>query len=189
MNKTILRNTYLKKRMALSPVEKANYSAQIANALLPLPIWNAVYYSLFLTMAHKHEVDTEFILALLHGKDKEVCVPKTKTDQTLEHYLLTDNSIIKTNAWGIPEPQNGLRVPEKQIEVVFIPLLAFDVNGQRLGYGKGMYDRFLAKCTRKTLKIGLSFFKAAPTFLEIAPTDIPLDYCVTPNKTYSFKNL
>jgi 5-formyltetrahydrofolate cyclo-ligase len=72
------------------------------------------------------------------------------------------------------------------LDVVFIPLLAFDEKGNRVGYGKGFYDRFLAKCRPETVKIGLSFFEATPEITDVSPDDIRLDWCVTPEKVYSF---
>ena len=61
---------------------------------------------------------------------------------TLAHVLLTDATLIRLIAWGIPEPVEGLEVPLKKLEVVFVPLLAYDQNGNSIGYGKGYYDGF-----------------------------------------------
>lgn len=137
MNKIALRSAYLEKRKKLQTEEIATLSAAIGNQLLNCPIWDASYYSLFLSIVSKKEIDTEFILTLLHGRDKEVCLPRIQNDTEIVHILLTDNTKIKTNHWGIPEPQNGLTVPPSEIEVVFIPLLAYDKKGHRVGYGKG----------------------------------------------------
>jgi 5-formyltetrahydrofolate cyclo-ligase len=104
----------------------------------------------------------------------------------MTHYLLTDNTIIKKNNWNIPEPENGLQVNESKLEVIFIPLLAFDVQGNRIGYGKGFYDVFLKKCPG-AIKVGLSFFHAEEElFNDINSKYIALDYCITPNKIYKF---
>ena len=92
----------------------------------------------------------------------------------------------KLNSWNIPEPENGIAISTEQIEVVFIPLLAFDLRGNRVGYGKGFYDDFLNNCSKDTLKIGLSFFEAEANIADVEPHDIPLDYCVTPTKIYTF---
>ena len=64
--------------------------------------------------------------------------------------------------------------------------MAFDGKGNRIGYGKGFYDEFLKNCSKDTLKIGLSFFEAEAAIDGIEPHDIPLDYCVTPEKIYTF---
>lgn len=106
----------------------------------------------------------------------------------MTNYLLTDSTVLKTNDWGIPEPVDGIEIQPQQIEVVFMPLLAFDEKGNRIGYGKGFYDRFLSSCSIDTVKIGLSFFEAEPLISEVSEDDIPLDYCVTSEKIYRFKN-
>ena len=70
--------------------------------------------------------------------------------------------------------------------MVFVPLLAFDEKGNRVGYGKGFYDQFLSKCQPETIKIGLSFFESETLISDTLSTDIQLDYCVTPTKVYNF---
>ena len=104
----------------------------------------------------------------------------------MTHFLLTDNTKIKKNRYNIPEPIDGIEVPNTKLNVVFIPLLSFDQNGNRVGYGKGFYDRMLKKCSADTIKIGLSFFEASELISDISDDDITLDYCVTPEKVYQF---
>jgi 5-formyltetrahydrofolate cyclo-ligase len=68
--------------------------------------------------------------------------------------------------------------------MVLVPLLAFDRQGFRVGYGKGFYDRFLQNLS--TLKIGLSFFDADEDIDDVHAYDIQLDQCITPNKIVTF---
>ena len=70
--------------------------------------------------------------------------------------------------------------------MVFVPLLAFDTQGNRVGYGKGFYDTFLTNCKPETIIIGLSFFEAEAAIEDIFESDVPLNYCVTPEKVYKF---
>lgn len=77
-------------------------------------------------------------------------------------------------------------MPASKIEVVFIPLLAYDKNGNRIGYGKGFYDRFLDKCSTETIKIGLSFFDQEQHIIDVSENDVKLNYCVTPKKIYCY---
>ena len=187
MDKESLRKKYKELRDALTDQDIEEKSMAIANNLLSLNIWDHTFYHLFLSITGKKEVDTEPVLHILHGKDKNVVLSKSDFQSGgLTNYLLTDNTVISTNKWGIPEPQDGIEVSPAQIEVVFVPLLAFDIRGHRIGYGKGFYDRFLSSCSMDTIKIGLSFFEAEPTFSEVFESDVPLDYCVTPKKTYDF---
>ena len=172
--------------MGISPEALSNYSIRIANNLLKLPIWKFDYYHLFLPIVEKREVDTHVILSILQGKDKNIVLPKMGENNTLINYLLTDSTVIKPNNWGIPEPVESLEVPSQKIDVVFIPLLVFDTLGNRIGYGKGYYDNFLKECRSDVLKIGLSLFEAEDEISDLRKDDIPMNYCVTPEKTYSF---
>lgn len=187
MNKKELRIQYKNLRRELSFEVVEDKSLAIANKVIELPIWNKTYYHVFLPIEEQKEVNTEYILHLLSGKDKEIVVSKSDFEtRAMSHFLLTDNTKIKKNEYNIPEPVNGLPVASEMIEVVFVPLLAFDLMGNRVGYGKGFYDKFLAECKPETIKIGLSFFEAEHQIDEIFELDIKLDYCVTPEKVYEF---
>ena len=187
MNKMELRKKYKSLRSELSKEEVELKSIGIANQLLKTEVWEKTYYHLFLSIEEQKEIDTEHILHILFARNKEVVVSKSNFENnTLSHFLLTENTKLQVNKYGIPEPMNGLPVPENMIDVVFIPLLAFDKKGNRVGYGKGFYDDFLAKCNSETIKIGLSFFEAEAIIEDVYEGDFPLDYCVTPNKIYCF---
>lgn len=187
MTKTDLRITYKAFRQLLSEDEIEAKSLAIANGVLQLPIWEKTYFHIFLPILEQKEVDTEYLLHLLSGKDKEIVVSKSNFDtRKMTHYLLTDNTKIRKNDYGIPEPVDGLEVPSLKIEVVFVPLLAFDKSGHRVGYGKGFYDKFLSECQPNVVKIGVSFYEAEEKIDGLISEDIQLDYCVTPTTTYRF---
>ncbi len=187
MNKKELRQKYKGARQLLTDDEVESKSLEIANRLLHLDIWNRTYFHLFLTIGHHKEVITEFILQILAGKDKEIVVAKSDFATVgMTHFLLTDNTKFVANEYGIPEPVDGLEVPIKKIEVVFVPLLAYDKQGNRVGYGKGFYDKFLSECQPETIKIGLSFFEPEEQIEGIFEADIRLDYCITPETIYRF---
>lgn len=187
MTKKELRLKYKGLRKEISAIQLEEYSLAIANQLLKLPIWNKTYYHLFLSIVEHHEIDTEFILQILAGKDKDVILSKSDfVTRKMIHFLLTDNTTIRKNEYNIPEPVDGIEVPSSKIDVVFVPLLAFDLKGQRVGYGKGFYDQFLSECKPDVLKIGLSFFPAEQSIDDVYENDIALDYCITPNHVYKF---
>lgn len=187
MYKKEIRSKYKTLRKKLSEKEVDEMSLVIANTILTLPIWEKTYFHLFLPIQEQNEVNTEFILHLLSGKDKEICISKSDFEtRNMTHYLLTDNTKIKKNEYNIPEPVNGIEVPANKIEVVFVPLLAYDITGNRVGYGKGFYDKFLLECNPETIKIGLSFFEPEELILDTFEGDIKLDYCVTPNRVFKF---
>ncbi len=187
MTKQELRQKYKALRNQLSIDRIEDGSIAIANAVLKLPIWTKEYYHVFLSIVTQKEINTDPILSILSGKDKHVVLSKSNFEtSTMTHFLLTDNTILKENSWNIPEPIDGIIINPDKIEVVFIPLLAYDREGNRVGYGKGFYDKFLNECNAGTLKIGLSFFEAEEKIKDINIHDVKLDYCVTPLKIYEF---
>ena len=187
MFKKKIRLKYKELRQALSENQIEEFSLAIANEVLLLPIWEKTYFHVFLPIEEQKEVNTEYLLHLLSGKDKEICISKSDFEsRKMTHFLLTDNTKIKKNEYNIPEPVDGIDVPSNKMEVVFIPLLAYDKNGNRVGYGKGFYDKFLAECNPNTIKIGLSFFEHEEVISDINATDIQLNYCVTPKRTIKF---
>lgn len=187
MLKKELRTKYKALRSQLSDNDLEEMSLAIANKVLALPVWEKNYFHIFLPITEHKEVNTEFILHLLSGKDKEIIISKSDFEtREMTHFLLTDNTKIKKNEYNIPEPVDGIEVPSKKIDVVFVPLLAFDKTGHRAGYGKGFYDKFLTDCKPETIKIGLSFFEAEEQIKDVFENDVKLDYCVTPDRVYEF---
>lgn len=184
-SKTVLRALFLEKRLALSKAVHEARSFTIANHCLQLPIWDQEYIHLFLPIEGKAEIDTTLILTLLQGRDKQVVLPKVN-ENSLQHILLTDSTKLRKNQWGILEPEQGIEVPVRQLDVVFIPLLAWDKKGQRVGYGKGFYDSFLADCKPAVIKIGLSLFEGINEIEGTRSEDVQMDYCVHPEGITAF---
>jgi len=181
MKKAELRQKYKALRSQLSPEAIENGSLAIANKVLSMDIWDKNYFHLYLPITEQKEVDTEFILQILAGKDKNILVSKSNfVTTTMTHFLLTDNTKFQKNQYNISEPIEGIEVSVSKIEVVFVPLLAYDTKGNRVGYGKGFYDKFLAECNPDVIKIGLSFFEPEDNIEDVVPTDVKLNYCVTP---------
>lgn len=187
MTKQELRKKYKDLRKALTQDERDNKSLEIANQALLLDIWNHSYYHVFLPIDRLREIDTQYLLSILGGKDKHIVISKANfQDSTLSHYLLTDSTKIVINEYGIPEPEDGIEIPASKLDVVFIPLLAYDGKGNRIGYGKGFYDRFLTQCKPDVLKIGLSYFEPETHLIGSNEHDIDINHCISPKKIYSF---
>jgi len=184
--KAVLRTEYQKRRDSLTEEQIADCSIQISNLSLTLNIWEYSIYHLFMTNEKNKEIDTSYLLSVIQGKDKQPVIPKIVDDNRLEHFLLNDQTPLKNNRWGIPEPLGGITINPKQIEVVFVPLLVFDQQGHRVGYGKGYYDRFLDQCSESTLKVGLTFFDPVTKIDDIETHDISLDFALTPERIYAF---
>ena len=194
MDKKEARKKSKEARKQLTQEEIEDKSLAIANQLLRMDtvpslrlVWDKLYYHLFLTIEEQKEINTEYILQILAGKDKEIVISKCEfATLGMTHFLLTDNTKIKKNSYNVPEPVDGLEVPDAKIDVVFVPLLAYDKQGNRVGYGKGFYDNFLSKCKPETIKIGLSFFPPEEKINDVSANDVKLDFCVTPEEIYKF---
>jgi 5-formyltetrahydrofolate cyclo-ligase len=180
MTKRELRREYLERRQALTDTEVQESSLKIANKALELDIWSFSNYHIFLPIQKQKEINTEYLLHILQGKDKNILVSKSNfEDVSMSHYLLTDQTKLKISSYGIPEPDHeGIPVDEKNIDVVFVPLLTADRFGNRVGYGKGFYDRFLKRCRPDVVKVGLSFFKPIESKIDTHVNDIGLNYII-----------
>lgn len=187
MTKNEWRSYFRTQRAKLTQAEVAYLSDAIIYRLTTLSLWEFKVYHVFLSIEKNNEPNTTRLLNLLWGKEKKVVVSCSDfTQGTMQHFLLNRETDLQLNAFGIPEPVNAPNFPVLDIDVVFVPLLGVDKLGNRLGYGKGFYDRFLGECRPDTLKVGLSFFDPIEVFQEVYPHDIRLDYCVTPHGVYQF---
>ena len=188
-NKSGLRNTYSLKRKNLSDYQINKRSILISKKLLDIPIWDKEFYHIFLTSKKNNEIETKFILSMLAQKNKKVVVPRLIDLNNLEHILLTKQTILKENSYGIPEPQkyNDKIIFPQELDVIIVPLYVFDLNGNRVGYGKGYYDRFLKNCRDDVIKIGVSLFEPVKSISDITRNDVALNYAITSNGIFNFQ--
>jgi 5-formyltetrahydrofolate cyclo-ligase len=101
-------------------------------------------------------------------------------------FLTNDDTAFVENQYGIAEPVDAEELEATEIDIMFVPLLAFDEKGYRVGYGKGYYDRYLQKCREDVITIGFSYFDAVDNIEDTDQFDVPLNYCITPGKLYEF---
>lgn len=138
----------------------------------------------FISINKNREVDTAPIIKRMQDDGKKVVVPKIISGRlTLEHYLYVSDDRFEINRWGIPEPQDGLKVSVNELDLVLVPMLAADRKKNRLGYGKGYYDRFLAGID--VIKAGLLFeISISDEMLPTDTHDIQMDYLITEKEVY-----
>ncbi|GAB3798186.1 5-formyltetrahydrofolate cyclo-ligase [Spirosoma humi] len=196
MTKAELRREFLAKRKILTAEEVAQDSQRIASNFFTyleqhdLDSSPAIVHT-FLPIKRRNEVDTWFIINQIwtHLPHIQISVPVTDeyTNQLINYTLFPSTALIE-NRLGIPEPAVGSRYETDlaQISIVLVPLLIFDKQGHRVGYGGGYYDRFLASCRPDCLTIGLSLFEPINIIDDIGPTDISLNCFITPRQLYSY---
>lgn len=187
MKKDELRAIYLEKRNEISEIEAYELTREINEHVFENFSFRGKTVSIFLTMTQKKELDTSLILHQLLEENCRVTVSKSDfSTSEMTHYLYEGGEQIQMSPIGIPEPQYGEIVAPEEIDVVFVPLLCFDKKGYRVGYGKGFYDRFLSKCKKECMIIGLSMFDPVDEIEDSNETDFALHYCITPHHFYHF---
>ncbi len=187
MKKEEIRTIYLKKRKELLSKELISLSLAISKRIFKEFALTEKTISLFLPIKKLNEIDTYLILEKAKYKGNKIAMPKTNfSSNELIHILFNSFDQIESSAFGIPEPTAGKIIQPENFDIVFVPLLAIDKKGNRVGYGKGFYDRFLQKCSPDCLFIGLHLFEQMEEIDDITDTDIRLHFCVTPTKLIKF---
>ena len=187
-DKTFLRSHYKKKRLSLTKQEVDHLSQSVCKQLDKLNIWKLKHYHIFISISKYNELNTSSIINKLKSEKKNIIVPKILNNE-LVHIAINDQTEFSINEYGIKEPNNGNSFIIQNLDLIFIPLLAYDLEGHRVGYGKGYYDRFLKLTNKSSLKIGLSFFDPINKIQDIDDNDVKLDYCITPTQVLKFDHI
>ena len=189
MNKKALRKQYREMRNVLSPAAKHAMLAGMQDFFREIPLIPKALVLSYKAIASKNEVDPSVFEEVLSTEYDAVsfCFPSVYFEEgEMDAYLEDEQVTWEEVKFGLSQPASGNIVSPEKIDIVLVPLLAFDCQGNRLGYGKGFYDRFLARCRPGVVSIGLSWFEAEQTLPEISSHDVPLKYCVTPQRLYVF---
>ena len=183
--KKSLRKAAKAARMELTRDEIETKSLQIFESWKSaFPIDHLSLIHLFLSIEKFNEVNTQPFLEHIQSFSPKVLpvVPVTDFEQDiLTHIAISPEIEIERNDWGIPEPKiHKRKVSPSELDMVLVPLLAFDKHCNRLGYGKGHYDNFLVQTRPDCLKIGICFeVGKLDQDIPVEPHDFPLDAVIT----------
>lgn len=190
MDKALLRKQFSEKRNNLS---RSQYWLLMDLLMNQVRLFDWTKYKtihMFLPIKKNHEIDTFSILDFFknHHPTLQIVIPRTDFQTFEMENVLYDHeqTILVRNKFDIPEPIHGKLISPDQIDLVFLPLLACDKQGNRVGYGKGFYDRFLSKCRPDIQKVGISFFDPIDKISDLNEFDKPLDCCICPEKIWKF---
>jgi len=190
MTKQELRKIYSQKRAALSEAEYGHLNFQLyQNFFSTIDLSFVKVLHTFLPIIKKKEVDTWLILDRIRREFPHIriSIPKVNSQTgVFDGFYFEGLHQLALNEWGIQEPKQGIPTEPEKIDLVLIPLLAYDKNGHRVGYGKGFYDKFLSTCRSDCKKIGLSFFDVEEKISDANQVDIKLDLCITPTQIIQF---
>jgi 5-formyltetrahydrofolate cyclo-ligase len=124
-----------------------------------------MHFHLFFPINRFNEVNTFYIKEVLESREKVLYTSQTNRENTaLETLKLPRDVEFFFDEWGIPVPQESIMVSPSKLQVILVPLLAYDHRGNRVGFGKGYYDGFLSPLGDQVVKIGLSFFEPEEDF-------------------------
>lgn len=189
MRKQELRKIYQEKRDTLTASEQAKLDdlllIQFQTAKLPF-ISNLLSYW---PIEENKEPNTHLFTDYLEFKNPGLLVAYPKTDfiiNEMEAVCINEETEFVKNEYNIYEPESGNRIETIGIDMILVPLLAFDKKGYRVGYGKGFYDKYLAGCRKDCIKVGFSYFEPADEIADKGDFDVPLSLCITPQNVYVF---
>ena len=190
MTKSELRKIYLARQKGLSAAERENKSRQVSDLFFAhFDLANIRLLHCFLPIEKFNEINTRLIFERVWREFPHVETLAPRVDfQTgeMENLKFTPQTNLIKNQWMIDEPTHDQTVESAKIDAVLVPLLCFDFWGFRVGYGKGFYDKFLAKCRADCLKIGLSFFPPVEKTADVNEFDVKLNFCITAEKIWKF---
>lgn len=173
-------------RKALDPAEIEKLDLQLLQQFKQLDFKSIKCIHTFLPILEKKEPNTFLFIDWLQQNHPQIKIIIPKTDfetLSMSNHLYTHRADLVKNTWNILEPSTQELFTEA-IDLVLVPLLACDAKGQRVGYGKGFYDRFLKDF--KGLSLGVSQYREAVVIDDINPYDMPLKACLYPDKLVRF---
>ncbi|WP_379965972.1 5-formyltetrahydrofolate cyclo-ligase [Epilithonimonas sp. UC225_85] len=185
LSKNDLRALYKAKRMALSQ-DEVNFLSQklLENFILQFnPVENQKV-NVFLAIEKFNEVNTQIFIDYFFENEIRVFVPKIKSEKIISVEVFPDSE-FEINSWGIKEPVSNI-ASNVQLDYVLTPLLYCDLYGNRVGYGKGFYDRFFSGYFNIDKKIGLNYFPPQESISDVMDQDVALDSLITPSEFYVF---
>ena len=192
MKKAELRKIYLEKQKSLSPDERRDKSEQVVRLLFDnFDFSNVKFLNCFITLEKNNELDTFEIYQRLWREFPAIITTAPRINRemdVLEMVVASPTTKYVQNNWGILEPAGDDLIEPEKLDVILMPLIAFDTRGFRCGYGKGFYDKFLRKCRPDCRKIGLSLFPPMEEIEDVEGWDVPLDCCVIPDNVWKFKS-
>lgn len=189
MTKKELRIKYKAKRLALSEEDRNKLDDLLLIQFQKLSFDNIQFLLSYIPMPHTAEPHTHSISRYLKHMipGLQTAYPTTDfSNYTMQAIATDEDTEWEMNDFQITEPVGDKIMTPQEIDLIFVPMLICDVNGSRVGYGKGFYDRYLSQCREDVIKIGFSYFEPIENIDDSNEYDMPLTYCITPQQIYEF---
>ncbi len=139
--------------------------------------------SLFLPIERTKEINTYKIWEKATSFGAQVAVPKiNRKTEEMKHLLFETEDQLEISDWGIPEPSKGRVIAAEHFDIVIVPLLVADKGGNRVGYGKGYYDKYLTN--KNVVTVGVCYDFQVVDELPKENHDVKLDILITDKSIY-----
>lgn len=172
-----------KRRMVLLPEQRQAYSKRIVDQVVCHPLFLRAE-EIYCYASFGDEVVTYDLIKTAWKMGKKVAVPRVIVDNFMKFYYIDSLKELKTGHYGIPEPEENIaREAEGREVLVILPGVAFDKNGNRIGYGKGFYDAYLGGHPQFH-RIGLAFSAQCVEWIPSDSHDIRVEAVITEKGNY-----
>ena len=186
LEKARIRKQMIAKRRALSDADVHIAGEAVRDSVTRLDAWRDTSTVLTYIPSPSNEIDTWPLIHAAFATDKRVYCPRVMDTGAMEWAQIDSRSELAPGAYGIPEPTSDAGAePWPEDAVVFVPGVAFTIEGQRLGHGGGYFDRFLARFPGTSIGLAYDF-----QIVDRLPTELwdqPVDVVLTPTNTYNAK--
>ena len=183
-----LRRLLRARRRALAAGERRKAAAAVVQRVLARG-WLRDNRRVGLYLSMSEEIDSRPLLAAARRSGCHIYLPRVTRYRDNRMALFAATAPLRRGRYGIYEPQSCDRPPLRQLDVIFVPLVGFDSQCNRMGMGKGFYDRLLAARRaaprlRRPLLVGLAYECQQVARLLPQAHDVPLDFVVTESQLY-----
>jgi 5-formyltetrahydrofolate cyclo-ligase len=183
--KASIRKLVTEARDRLSKEERQAKSLEILERLFRLPEFNESSRIMFFA-SFRSEVDTVPMIRKVLAEGKRVVLPKVQGERLALFEISDFETDVSPGAWNIPEPCERMPVALDAVDLMIVPGLAFDEQGNRLGYGAGFYDKLLASFSKMTVALAFEV-QIVPT-VPAARYDISVKKIVTEKRVISVRS-
>ncbi|MEE6186601.1 5-formyltetrahydrofolate cyclo-ligase [Mycovorax composti] len=189
MLKSEARKLFSKKRKEIPYQQRLKWDDLILIHFQKLPLLDIRTVLTYAAMDVEVNTDPLVDYMLFRNPMLQIAYPISDfSNGTMQAVVVSQSTSFIKSRRGIlePDPATAVAIPPESIDMVIVPLLCFDKDGYRVGYGKGFYDRYLAHARPDVIKVGLSYFDPIDKVEDRNEFDVPLNYCITPERMYEF---
>ncbi len=181
MTREEIRSEVREKRRTVSGIQVAEMSLRICEKVVALPEYVRAR-RIMCYAALPEEVQTRGLLWAIQRGGKELYLPVVRPNCHMDAVRVTEDTVMVPDRLGVESPSSGDVLPAEQLDLVLVPGVAFDRLGNRLGFGKGHFDRFLVDC--RCPAVGLAYELQLVEEIDKRAHDIPMTKIVTEKKVY-----